>query len=336
MSTVILLKEGADANAVRHGLSELGLWPQPIGNDARGARGFTVSPFSKHVSLKTIEAVDGVDEVLETPSTHPRLDALKQRVIDISIRQGTLQVGAGSPAVLAAGPCAAESEEQVHRCAQMVQQAGGKLLRGGAYKPRTTPYSFAGFGAPALSWLRDAADAHGLGLVTEVMSEHDTDAVGQSADLIQIGSRNMQNFALLKAVGACQKPVMLKRGVASTLSEWRHAAEHLLHAGAPHVIFCARGVRGPSEETRNVLDLGAVALLKHVDGHTIFVDPSHAAGRRDLILPLAQAALAAGADGLLIETHPNPGSAHSDGPQALLPEELSLLGQILSQQELSR
>jgi 3-deoxy-7-phosphoheptulonate synthase len=213
----------------------------------------------------------------------------------------------------------------------MVKDAGGSILRGGAFKPRTSPYSFRGYGQEALGWLRDAAREHGLALVTEVLGQEHVDAVAQVADILQVGSRNMQNFALLHSVGRAEKPVMLKRGAAATLSEWRQAAEHLLVAGAESVIFCARGIRGSDPETRNVLDLGGVALLKHVDGHTVFVDPSHAAGRRELVCHLTRAALAAGADGVLVEAHPFASEAMSDGPQALGREDLETVGRLVAQ-----
>ena len=176
-------------------------------------------------------------------------------------------------------------------------RAGGRLLRGGAWKPRTSPYAFQGHGGEALAWLRQAANSHGLAVVTEVLGEADVEQVAEAADLVQIGSRNMQNFALLKAVGRTRRPVLLKRGRTATLAEWRAAAEHVLLAGADGVVFCERGIAGVDPETRNTLDLGAVAVLKHAYGLPVVVDPSHAAGRRDLIEPLARAALAAGADG---------------------------------------
>jgi 3-deoxy-7-phosphoheptulonate synthase len=201
------------------------------------------------------------------------------------------------------------------------------LLRGGAFKPRTSPYSFAGHGEVALDWMRLAADAHGLGVVTEVMSEHDVEAVAGVADLMQLGSRNMQNFALLRAVGRANKPVLLKRGMAATIDDWLLAGEHLLSSGAAGVIFCERGIHGFDPSTRNLLDLGAVAVLACSLGLPVVVDPSHAAGRRDLVPPLSRAALAAGAHGLLVEMHPHAERARSDGPQALDAAALQRLAQ---------
>ena len=184
----------------------------------------------------------------------------------------------------------------------------------------------------SLRWMRDAADAHDLGVVTEVMSELEVAAVAEVADMIQIGSRNMQNFALLKAVGQAKRPVLLKRGMAATLDEWLLAGEHLRAAGAPSVIFCERGIQGFDRSMRNLLDLGIVALMRHVHGQPVVVDPSHAAGRRDLIEPLSRAALAAGAHGLLVEAHPSPEDALSDGPQALDSASLARLSTLWRQQ----
>ena len=204
--------------------------------------------------------------------------------------------------------------------------AGARFLRGGAFKPRSSPYSFNGHGRQALDWLRAAARAHNLGVVTEVMSELEVETVAEVADLVQIGSRNMQNYALLSRVGRCARPVLLKRGMAATVEEWLLAGEHLLAAGCPGVVFCERGIHSFDPSTRNLLDLGAVAVLRHAYRLPVVVDPSHAAGRRDLVVALAKAAVACGAHGLIVESHPNPAAALSDGPQALLPEQLSALG----------
>jgi 3-deoxy-7-phosphoheptulonate synthase len=327
MTTLITLEKQSDLGRVKEDLQGLGLWVQPIFNPAGLAEALTISAHSNRVTHDKLESIPGVKDVLTSPSPHPLLDAKAGNITTISCQgRGDLSFGGTLKPVLAAGPCAAESPEQVDRTAAMVKDAGGTILRGGAFKPRTNPYSFSGHGGQALNWLRQAATKYGLALVTEVMSEDQVDQVATAADMLQIGSRNMQNFALLRAVGETGRPVMLKRGSAATLSEWRQAAEHLLYAGAQNVVFCARGIRGSDPETRNVLDLGGVALLKHVDGHTVFVDPSHAAGRRELIPHLAHAALAAGADGLLVEAHPSSGKAQSDGPQALNGHELQALG----------
>ena len=311
----IQLQPNADARRVARALDALGVWARAMAGD--GARGFLVQPHSAHVTVDQLRSVPGVADVLVSRSAHPRVDA--------QAGVGVLGIG-GGPAVLIAGPCSVESEASIHAVAADVASAGGRFLRGGAFKPRTSPYGFTGHGRAALGWLRSAADAHGLGVVTEVLAEDDVQAVAEVADLIQIGSRTMQSFALLHAVGRTGRPVLLKRGMAATIEEWLLAGEHLLHAGSSGVVFCERGVRGFDPSTRNLLDLGAVALLHHALGQPVLADPSHAAGRRDLIAPLARAALAAGADGLLVEVHPDPASALTDAPQALRPEELSALG----------
>jgi len=252
-------------------------------------------------------------------SPHPRVDN-QGPVVEVS----GFRIG-GDHLALMAGPCSVESEEQIFEMAARLATAGASFLRGGAYKPRTSPYAFQGHGSEALTWMRRAADAHGLRVVTEALSESDAGNVAWHADLVQIGSRNMQNYALLKAVGRTGKPVLLKRAMSATIEEWLLAGEYLLVHGASGVVFCERGIRGFDTETRNLLDLGAVALLSHVHHVPVIVDPSHATGRRDLIAPLARAALAAGAAGLMIETHDDPGKALSDGPQALRSEELAHL-----------
>jgi 3-deoxy-7-phosphoheptulonate synthase len=240
----------------------------------------------------------------------------------------------GSQKTLMCGPCSVESPEQIDAIAARLAPLGVSFLRGGAFKPRSSPYNFQGHGDPALNWMREAATKHGLRVVTEVLSEHDVSAVAELADLIQIGSRNMQNFALLKRVGRVGKPVLLKRAMSATIEEWLLAGEYLLHHGASGVVLCERGIRGFDPSTRNLVDLTAVALLAHVHHLPVIVDPSHGTGRRDLILPLARAALAAGAAGVMIETHDDPGRALSDGPQALRGEELAAVLHAL--QEVSR
>lgn len=223
---------------------------------------------------------------------------------------------AGAPRVLMAGPCAVESEEMIHAVAAAVASVGASFLRGGAYKPRTSPRDFQGLGAPALQWMRDAANASGLGVVTEVMSEADVDRVAAVADIIQIGSRNAQNFALLRAVGASGRPVMLKRGPAMTLREWRGSVEHLHCAGARDVILCERGSRTYETEYRNALDVCGIAIMA-AEGMPVIVDPSHSAGRRNMVLPVLRAGIAAGALGAIVEVHPSPDTALSDGAQSL-------------------
>ncbi len=323
---LVTLTASADSNRVQTALQGLGLWTTALSDRSGRTTAFWIQPCSSAVPVERIRAVDGVADVSCQRSPHPLLDACAGRRTAVA----GVSFGGGAAPVLMTGPCSVESEEQIHLAARAAADAGARLLRGGAFKPRTSPYAFAGHGRPALGWLREAADAAGLGVVTEVMSEREVDAVAGAADLLQIGSRNMQNFALLHAVGSAHKPVLLKRGMAATIDEWLLAAEHLLASGATTVLLCERGIVGFDPSTRNLLDIGAVALLSQVHGLPVVVDPSHASGRRDLVLALSHAALAAGAAGLLVESHPDPRCARSDGPQALTPDALAKLGDIVA------
>jgi 3-deoxy-7-phosphoheptulonate synthase len=242
------------------------------------------------------------------------------------ITVGDVQIG-GAELVVMAGPCSVEDEEQIHTLATTVAQHGAKVLRGGAFKPRTSPYSFQGLGEPGLKLLRAAADAHNLLVVTEVLDPRHVELVAAYADILQIGARNMQNFALLKEVGLSRKPVLLKRGFAATLEEFLMAAEYILAAGNPAVILCERGIRTFSDHLRFTLDIGIIPVLKEVSHLPVIVDPSHAAGARDKVIPLALAGIAAGADGVIVEVHHEPEHALSDGAQSLLPEQLARLAE---------
>ncbi|MDH3297655.1 MAG: 3-deoxy-7-phosphoheptulonate synthase, partial [Gemmatimonadota bacterium] len=235
------------------------------------------------------------------------------------------RIGGAAPPVLFAGPCSVESEDQIHTVARRLAGLGVRFLRGGAFKPRTSPYDFQGLGREALRWMRNAADESGLLVVTEALSESSLDDVAEVADLVQIGSRNMHNSPLLTAAGRTGRPILVKRGMAATVEEWLSAGEYCLAHGSPSVVFCERGIRSFDDGTRNLLDLAAVALLRHAHGVPVIVDPSHGLGRRDLILPLSRAAIAAGAAGVIVEVHPHPGTALSDGPQAISYEAVSEL-----------
>ncbi|MFQ6032028.1 MAG: 3-deoxy-7-phosphoheptulonate synthase [Candidatus Zixiibacteriota bacterium] len=223
--------------------------------------------------------------------------------------------------VVMAGPCAVESPKQTLEAAQAVKKAGAKILRGGAFKPRTSPYSFQGLGKKGLEILKEAKEKTGLGIGTEVMAPQDVDLVSSYADILQIGARNMQNFSLLEAVGKTSKPVLLKRGMMSTIEELLMSAEYVLSNGNPNVILCERGIRTFEKYTRNTLDISAVPIIKKLSHLPVIVDPSHSTGQRYLVGPVSKSAIAVGADGLLIEVHPHPEEALSDGVQSLSPEE---------------
>ncbi len=310
---IVTLRRGANLDVVQGALANLGLWVGAVERSKGGDVHLVVSGASSAIDPSDIERVAGVSSVSAPAPIHPRVDAQGP---EISV--AGITIGPSKPVIIA-GPCAVESEEQITRIARMLAESGVRILRGGAFKPRTSPYAFQGHGKVALGWLRAAGDAAGMKIVTEVLAEADVDDVAEKAEMLQVGSRNMQNFALLKAVGRAKRPVLLKRSMAATVEEWLLAGEYLLAHGAAGVVFCERGVRGFDPSTRNLLDLGAVALLAHVHKVPVIVDPSHATGRRALVVPLARAAMAAGASGVMIEVHDDPAAAKSDGPQAIHP-----------------
>lgn len=314
---IISLEQDADLEAVRRELTARGLWISAVEHAATsGTRHLLIASYSAAADPTELARIDGVATVTTESAAHPRVDA-QGGVVDVR----GVQIGAGHPVFLC-GPCSVESEAQIMSMAERLAAMGVAFLRGGAFKPRTSPYAFQGHGEVALRWMRRAADATGMRMVTEALGEPEVPLVAEFADLVQVGSRNMHNYALLKAVGRTGRPVLLKRGMSATVDEWLLSAEYLLVHGASGVVFCERGIRGFDGATRNLVDIGSVALLAHVHRLPVIVDPSHGAGRRDLIVPLARAALAAGAAGVMIETHDDPGRALSDGPQALLPEML--------------
>jgi 3-deoxy-7-phosphoheptulonate synthase len=238
------------------------------------------------------------------------------------IRVGDLEVG-GSEFIVMAGPCSVETREQLMETAQAVKRAGAQVLRGGAYKPRTSPYDFQGLEVEGLKLLAEARSRTGLQIVTEVVSAEDTEVVAEYADILQVGARNMQNFALLKRLGGAGRPVLLKRGMSSTIKELLLSAEYIASHGNNQIILCERGIRTFETSTRNTLDLAAVPLLNELSHLPVVVDPSHGTGRRSLIRPASKAAVAVGADGLIIEVHPRPHEAWSDGPQSLTPSDFA-------------
>jgi 3-deoxy-7-phosphoheptulonate synthase len=244
---------------------------------------------------------------------------------DTVVRVGEESLVGGLDVAVMAGPCAVESEEQIESCAEFAADSGAKILRGGAFKPRSSPYSFRGLGVEGLKLLRKAADHYGMAVVTEVMTIDQIDMVSGYADLLQVGARNMQNYPLLTALGHAEKPILLKRGMSATAQEWLMSAEYILTEGNPDVILCERGIRTFETATRNTLDLSAVPVIKHLSHLPVIVDPSHGVGNRRFVASMARAAVAAGADGMMIEIHPSPGKALSDGPQSLNFEEFGLL-----------
>ncbi len=273
--------------------------------------------------LGHLEAVAGVDRVMPVLRSF-KLAAREVRPEGSRVKVGGVEIGGRRIAVIA-GPCAVESQAQVEAAADAVKAAGAALLRGGAFKPRTSPYSFQGMEDAGLRLLEDAGRRVGLPVVTEIMDPHDIELVAAHADMLQVGARNAQNFSLLRRLGRIRKPVLLKRGMSTRLEEFLMAAEYVLSAGNPDVVVCERGIRTFETATRNTLDLNAVPLLKQWTHLPVLVDPSHGTGLWSLVAPMALAAVAAGADGLLIEVHPSPETALSDGPQQLRPDRFAEL-----------
>ncbi|MGD0566134.1 MAG: 3-deoxy-7-phosphoheptulonate synthase [Candidatus Goldiibacteriota bacterium] len=265
------------------------------------------------------EGFSGVDKVMQIlkPYKLASRDFKKENSI---VKCGNVEIG-GNKIVMVAGPCSVESRKQILATTKAIKEAGAHILRGGAFKPRTSPYAFQGMGEEGLKLLAEARDMYGLPIVTEVLDTRHVALVNKYADMFQVGARNMQNFELLKEVGKTQKPVLLKRGMMSTVSEWLMSAEYILANGNMNVILCERGIRTFETATRNTLDLSAVPLVKSLTHLPVAVDPSHGTGKKPLITPMSRAAVAAGADAILIEVHPKPEEALSDGDQSLIPSE---------------
>jgi 3-deoxy-7-phosphoheptulonate synthase len=273
---------------------------------------------------RDIEVLDGVREVVRITQPYKLASrAFRPEGTIVNLGNG-VKVG-GTEVVVGAGPCAVESAAQIDSVAETVARLGAKLLRGGAFKPRSSPYSFQGLGEAGLKLMREAADRNDLLVVTEVMDPSQVPLVLEYADLMQVGARNMQNYHLLRALGEIRKPVLLKRGMSATIEELLLSAEYILSGGNYDVILCERGIRTFETATRNTLDIAAIPVIKKLSHLPIFADPSHGTGRRDKVAPMARAAVAAGADGLLIEVHPDPEHALSDGAQSLFPEQFAKL-----------
>ncbi len=275
------------------------------------------------LGIPALEALSGVEKVLPILAPY-KLASRDFKSRDTVVTVGDIEIGGGTVHVMA-GPCAVESKDQMIETAFRVKEAGATILRGGAFKPRTSPYSFQGLEEKGLEILAEARKATGLYIITEVMDARILPLVAGYADILQIGARNMQNFFLLREVAAAGKPVLLKRGPSATIEEWLMAAEYIISGGNHQVILCERGIRSFETYTRNTLDLTAVPILKHLTHLPVIVDPSHAIGKWRFVPPMARAAIAAGADGLLVEVHPNPAEALCDGPQSLTPENFRIL-----------
>jgi len=321
---LIIMKSGStreDVGRVRDVIRGLGFESRPLPVAERLAVGVVGYDEAPHPDL--FEALPGVDLVL--PVNHAARRVGRQaREGDTVVRVGGVEIGSGS-LTLVAGPCAVENEEQLMSVARLARDAGADVLRGGAYKPRTSPYDFQGLGEEGLKLLARAGRETGLPVVTEAVDEASLALVEEYGDIIQIGARNMQNFELLKRAGKARRPVLLKRGMAAGLEDLLMCAEYVLDAGNPDVILCERGIRTFSDHSRYTLDLAIVPLLERLTHLPVFVDPSHASGRRSSVGPLARASVAAGADGVMIEVHPEPAEALCDGPQSLRPEEFVAL-----------
>ena len=270
------------------------------------------------LSSVALDAIPGVEQTVSISKSY-KLASREAHPSNSIIDVDGVKIGDGNIVVMA-GPCAVESREQLLEAAELVKAGGAQFLRGGAYKPRTSPYSFQGLEEVGLKYLAEAREKTGLKIVTEVTTVEAIQTVAEYADMLQVGARNMQNFGLLKEVGKCGKPILLKRGLAATIDEWLNAAEYIINEGNPNVVLCERGIRTYETYTRNTLDMSAVAAVKHLSHLPIIVDPSHGTGKWRMVKPMALAAVACGADGLMMEVHPNPAKALSDGPQSLTPE----------------
>ncbi|HYS44147.1 MAG TPA: 3-deoxy-7-phosphoheptulonate synthase [Geobacteraceae bacterium] len=306
--------EKKQIEAVIQAVEKMGFKAAPIPGSERTAIG--VLGNKGYVDDSTIRDLPGVQEVIHVSKPY-KLVSRDFHPRGTLVKVGGVVIGEGERPVMVAGPCAVESEEQILKTARAVKKAGADLLRGGAFKPRTGPHTFQGMKEEGLKLLALAREETGLPIVTEVMSPDNVGLVAEYADLLQIGARNMQNFDLLREVGRIRKPVLLKRGMSATIEEFLAAAEYILAEGNGQVILCERGIRTFETATRNTLDLSVVPLIKELSHLPIMVDPSHATGRRSLVAPMAKAALVAGAHGILVEVHPDPEKALSDGPQSL-------------------
>ncbi|MEC7496866.1 MAG: 3-deoxy-7-phosphoheptulonate synthase [Planctomycetota bacterium] len=317
---ILILKPDVTEEQISHVLEKM----EQLGLQAhlsRGTHRTIVGVIGDEDQLRSepLLAIPGVKQVVPVMPAY-KLASLDAHPKSSVVKVGNVEIGDGKLGMIA-GPCAVESVERMNHIAKQIREAGANLLRGGAYKPRTSPYSFQGLGEEGLKVLRDAGQAHDLPVVTEVTDPRLVETVAKYADMLQVGARNMQNFVLLTEVGRSGKPVLLKRGMSATVEDWLMSAEYVLSQGNPNVVLCERGIKSYDRSTRNLLDLAAVAVVKRLSHLPVIVDPSHATGRPDLIPDCAFAGVAVGADGIHIEVHDCPEEAKSDGPQALLPHE---------------
>ena len=321
---IIVMDINATANQVKHVIENIDkrdLTPVIIEGQSRDVIGITGD--TTKISMRDLEATDGVSEVIRVSAPYKLANrAFHPQDSHIQVRD---RIVGGQELAIIAGPCSVEGEEEIISSAKRMKAAGANMLRGGAFKPRTSPYSFQGLEMEGIKMLVKAREETGLPIVTELMSKDYVDEFAEHVDVIQIGARNMQNYDLLKAVGRTQTPVLLKRGMCSTYEEWLMAAEYIMSEGNPNVMLCERGIRTFETETRNCLDIQAVPVLNKLSHLPVIIDPSHAAGTREYIAASSRAAVAAGADGLIIETHPCPEDAWSDGAQSLTPDEFDQL-----------
>ncbi|HEX9610484.1 MAG TPA: 3-deoxy-7-phosphoheptulonate synthase [Gemmatimonadales bacterium] len=322
---LIVMRHGATSEEVRKVVSvieEMGYQARPMPGAQRTAVGLVGN--DGRVDASRLEGLPGVQEVIHVSKPYKQVSREWKQEPTVVRLAGGVTVGGTEVAVIA-GPCSVETERQIIEAARAVKDAGAVILRGGAWKPRSSPYSFQGLGKPGLKLLAKAREETGLLICTEAMDPDGVGWVAEVADIVQLGARNMQNFSLLKVAGRCGKPVLLKRGISATITELLLSAEYLLAEGNHEVILCERGVRGFDPSTRNLFDLTAIPVVHKLSHLPIIADPSHGTGVRDKVIPMARAAVAAGADGIMIEVHPNPEDALSDGAQTLYPDQFAQL-----------
>ena len=320
---VVVMQERATGEQVERVVAQLVEMGFDVHRSTGALRTVIGAVGGKSADPRLLELLDGVHEVLRITEPY-KLASRTFKPENTVITVGDVRIG-GDEVVVMAGPCSAESAEQVDAAAAAVKRAGAKILRGGAYKPRSSPYSFQGLGEEGLRLLRGAADRHNLKLISEVMDSSQISTIEQYTDILQVGARNMQNYTLLRELGKSKVPVMLKRGISATIEEWLLSAEYILAGGNMNVMLCERGIRTFESYTRNTLDISAIPVVQQLSHLPIIVDPSHGTGRRDKVASMARAAVAAGADGLIIEVHCDPDHAMSDGAQSMYPAQFDRL-----------